>query len=111
PAFEFSRVHQMLNHPMLATLLNESNDIWELLYLALRLDEIGNQVIVTLEPATLAKYAFSLAQRFSMFYDRYRIMSEEDSDKRLFNILVVDLVRETLTKALYLMGIEVPRRM
>ena len=77
----------------------------------LRLDEIGNQVIATLEPASLAKYAFLLAQRFNLFYHRYRIVSEEDASKRLFYILVVDLVREALTKSLDLMGIEVPRRM
>ena len=111
PDFDFSRVHQLLNDPKLEVFLNESNDIWELLYLALRLDEIANQVIMTLEPATLAKYAFTLAQRFSLFYHRYRIISEEDPQKRLFYVLVVDLVRESLTKALDLMGIEVPRRM
>jgi len=111
PSFDFARVHQLLNDPRLAVFLNEANDIWELLYLALRLDEIGNQVIITLEPASMAKYAFMLAQRFNLFYHRYRIVSEEDPAKRLFYILVVDLVRETLTKALDLMGIEVPRRM
>jgi arginyl-tRNA synthetase len=100
-----------LNDPIVTTFLNDANDIWELLYLALRLDEIGNQVIATLEPASLAKYSFMLAQRFNLFYHRYRIVSEEDAGKRLFYILVVDLVRETLTKALDLMGIEVPRRM
>src|SRR2546426_9413730 len=110
-AFDFARVHEMLNDPKLAGFLNEANDIWELLYMAMRLDEIGHQVIVTLEPASLAKYAFTLAQRFSLFYHRYRIVSEEDSAKRFFYILVVDLVREALTKALDLMGIEVPRRM
>jgi len=111
PTFDFARVHQMLNDPLLTTFVDESNDIWELLYLALRLDEIGNQVIVTLEPASLAKYSFTLAQRFNLFYHRYRIVSEEDVARRIFYILVVDLVRETLTKALDLMGIEVPRRM
>ena len=111
PDFDFSRVHQLLNDPKLEAFLNESNDIWELVHLALRLDEIANQVIMTLEPATLAKYAFTLAQRFSLFYHRYRIISEEDRQKRLFYVLVVDLVRESLTKALDLMGIEVPRRM
>src|SRR5262245_32590330 len=111
PAFDFSRVRAMLDDPKLGTFLNEANDIWELLYLALRLDEVGNQVIVTLEPASLAKYAFALAQRFSLFYHRYRIISEEDPAKRLFYILVVELVREALTAPLDLMGIEVPRRM
>ena len=111
PTFDFSRVHQMLNDPKLAVFINEAADIWELLYTALRLDEIGNQVIITLEPASLAKYAFTLAQRFNLFYHRYRIVSEEDPARRLFYILVVDLVREALTKALDLMGMEVPRRM
>src|SRR5262249_19143356 len=109
--FDFARVHQMLNDPKLAVLLKDAHDIWELLYMALRLDEIGNQVIVTLEPASLAKYAFTLAQRFNLFYHKYRIVSEEEAVNRLFYILVVDLVRDALTKALDLMGIEVPRRM
>ena len=46
-----------------------------------------------------------------LLYHNYRIISEADPDKRLFYMLVVDLVREALTKALDLMGIEVPRRM
>jgi arginyl-tRNA synthetase len=111
PGFDFAQVHEMLNDPKLGTFLNETHDIWELLYMALRLDEIGNQVIMTLEPASLAKYVFALAQRFNLFYHHYRILSETDPSRRLFYILVVDLVREALTKALGLMGIEVPRRM
>ncbi|HEY2384560.1 MAG TPA: arginine--tRNA ligase [Terriglobia bacterium] len=110
-AFDFARVHQMLNDPKVAAFLNDANDIWELLYMALRLDEIGNQVIASLEPASLAKYAFGLAQRFNLFYHHYRILSETDPGRRLFYLLVVDLTREALTKALDLMGIEVPRRM
>lgn len=110
-AFDFARVHQMLNEPKLTGFLNEAHDIWELLYMALRQDEICSQVIATLEPASLAKYAFALAQRFNLFYHHYRILTEADPDRRLFYILVVDLVREALTKALDLMGIEVPRRM
>jgi arginyl-tRNA synthetase len=111
PGFNFTAVHEMLNDPKLSVFLNEAHDIWELVYTALRLDEIGNQVIVSLEPASLAKHAFVLAQRFNLFYHRYRIVTEEDRDRRLFFILVVDLIREALTKALDLMGIEVPRRM
>jgi arginyl-tRNA synthetase len=110
PSFDFSKVHILLNDPLLAGFLSE-NDIWDLVYLALRLDEIGNQVIITQEPASFAKYAFMLAQRFNLFYHRYRVVQEEDAQRRLFYILVVDLVRESLTKALELMGIEVPRQM
>ena len=109
--FDFAQIQEMLNDPKLETYLNESQDIWEMVYLALRLDETNNQVITTLEPATLAKYAFTLAQRFNLFYHRYRIISEEDAGRKVFYVLVVDLVREAVTKALDLMGIEVPRRM
>ena len=111
PDFDFNRVHALLDDPKLGVFLNEANDIWELLYMALRLDEIANQALVTLEPATIAKYAFALAQRFSLFYHRYRIITEEDPDRKCFFVLVVDLVRESLTKALDMMGIQVPRRM
>ena len=111
PDFDFGRVQQFLNDPKLGVFLEEADDIWDLLYLALRLDEISNQVVTTLEPATLAKYAFTLAQRFSLFYHRYRIISEEDPERRVFYILTVDLVRESLIKALDLMGIQIPRRM
>src|SRR5437016_939364 len=111
PNFDFDRVHKLLHDPKFAVFLNEANDIWELLYIALRLDEIANQVITTLEPATLAKYAFTLAQQFSLFYPRYRIISEENPDRLTFYLLVVDLVREALRKALDLMGIQAPRRM
>jgi len=111
PNFDFGLVQRFLNDPKLAGFLEEADDIWDLLYLSLRLDEIANQVITTLEPATLAKYAFTLAQRFSLFYHRYRIISEEDPDRRVFYILTVDLVRESLIKALDLMGIQIPRRM
>jgi arginyl-tRNA synthetase len=109
--FDFAQIQKMLNDAQLTTFLNESNDIWEMLYLALRLDEINSQVISTLEPATLAKYAFTLAQRFNLFYHRYRIISEEDASRKVFYVLVVDFVREAVTKALDLMGIDVPRRM
>jgi arginyl-tRNA synthetase len=109
--FDFARIQKMLNDPRLAAFLNESHDIWELVYLALRLDEIAHQVVVTLEPAAIAKYAFMLAQRFNLFYHRYRIIPEENADRKLFYVLVVDLVRESLVKALDLMGIEAPRRM
>src|ERR1051326_387586 len=109
--FDFAQIQKLLNDPKLSTYLNESHDIWEMVYLALRLEETNNQVITTLEPATLAKYAFTLAQRFNIFYHRYRIISEEDAGRKVFYALIVDLVGETVTKALDLMGIEVPRRM
>jgi arginyl-tRNA synthetase len=108
PAYEIPRFVAETN---VEDLLMENDDIWELVYTASRLDEISNQVVTTLEPASLAKYAFTLAQRFSLFYHRYRIISEENTMRRMFYLSVVELVRHALTKALDMMGMQVPRRM
>ena len=91
--------------------LNEADDIWELIYTASRLDEIAAQTIQTLEPATTAKYAFTLAQRFNLFYHRYRVITEQDTARRMFYLSVLVVVQHALTKALDMMGIPVPRRM
>jgi arginyl-tRNA synthetase len=66
-----------------------ADDIWELLYIASRLDEITSQVIAALEPASLAKYTFTLAQQFNLFYHRYRILAETDSERRMFYLSIV----------------------
>jgi arginyl-tRNA synthetase len=91
--------------------LDEADDIWELVYTVSRLDEIAAQTIVTLEPATVAKYAFTLAQRFNNFYHRYKIIREEDPNRRMFYLSVVELVRHAMIKTLDMMGIQSPRRM
>ena len=52
PSFDFAQVAE-LRKMRLGELLNASDDIWEVVYLASRLDEIMSQVVVTLEPATL----------------------------------------------------------
>jgi arginyl-tRNA synthetase len=111
PSFQLSRVREFQGSSRVDAFLNESDDIWELVYTIARLDEILAQVVATQEPATLAKYAFAAAQRFSLFYHRYRILTEEDPEKRMFYILVVDFARTMLTRTLGLMGMQVPQRM
>jgi arginyl-tRNA synthetase len=91
--------------------LTGSDDIWELLYTASRLDEITSQVITALEPASLAKYTFTLAQQFNLFYHRYRILSETDTERQMFYLSVVQVVRKVLERALDMMGVQVPQRM
>ena len=109
--FSMDEVYRILESDRLAEFLSESDDVWELVHTASRLDEIVEQVVSTMEPATLAKFAFTLAQRFSLFYHNHRILSEEDRDRQLFYLAIVDFSRQSLTRALDLMGIVVPRRM
>jgi arginyl-tRNA synthetase len=89
----------------------EALELWALILEASRLDEIVEQAIRTLELSVLAKYAFGLAQSFNAFYHRYSILNEERPDTRIWRAAAVAYYRAQLTRALNLMGCEVPLRM
>jgi arginyl-tRNA synthetase len=91
--------------------LGEADDIWDLVYTVSRLDEIAAQTVATLETATMAKYAFTLAQKFNLFYHEYKVITEEDPNRRMFYLSIVELVRHALIKTLDMMGIQSPRKM
>jgi len=98
-------------YPGFGDFLAGDNEIWELVYQAARLPEIVRQIAQSLELGQLCKYAFSLAQRFNLFYHKHHILSETDLQKRQHLLLVTDLVRKQLAQALYLLGCEVPPKM
>jgi arginyl-tRNA synthetase len=89
----------------------EAHDLWALVFEASRLDDIVDQTIRALEFSILAKYAFGLAQLFNAFYHRYPILNEDDIDRRRWRAAGVAYFRAQLTRALDLMGIDVPGRM
>ncbi len=89
----------------------EGDDIWALVLESARLDEIVDQVVRSLEFSVLAKYCFGLAQTFNAFYHRYPILNEEAPDRKRWRAAAVAYFRAQLTRALDLMGIEVPSRM
>jgi arginyl-tRNA synthetase len=88
-----------------------THDLWAVVFEASRLDEVVEQVVRSLEFSGLAKYAFGLAQTFNAFYHRYPILNEERADRKLWRAAGVTYVRAQLTRALDLMGIDVPNRM
>ena len=89
----------------------DGDDWWSLIYLASRLREITEQAVATLEPAVVTRYAFQMAQRFNVFYQKYRILSETDEARRALLITIAAFVRQQLIAALGLLGIEVPEKM
>ena len=88
-----------------------THDLWAVVFEASRLDEVVEQVVRSLEFSGLAKYAFGLAQTFNAFYHRYPILNEERADRKQWRAAGVAYVRAQLTRALDLMGIDVPNRM
>jgi arginyl-tRNA synthetase len=89
----------------------EGGSLWSVVFEASRLDEVVEQVVRSLEFSGLAKYAFGLARMFNAFYHRFPILNEEDAGRKAWRAAGVAYVRDQLTRALDLMGIEVPGRM
>jgi arginyl-tRNA synthetase len=89
----------------------DAGSLWAMVFEASRLDEVVDQVVRSLEFSGLAKYTFGLAQMFNAFYHRFPILAEERDDRKRWRAAGVAYVRDQLTRALDLMGIEVPIRM
>jgi arginyl-tRNA synthetase len=99
------------SYPELGEFLAGDNEIWEIVYQAARLPEIVRQISQSLELGQLCKYAFSLAQRFNLFYHKHHILSETDRQRKQHLLWIADLVRKQLTESLFLLGFEVPPKM
>ena len=94
------------------SLTSEAGDeLWDLILEASRLDEVTEQAVRTLELSVLAKYAFGLAQRFNGFYHSSPVIAEEHEAVRRWRAAGVDYFQSQMTRALDLMGCEVPPRM
>ena len=74
-------------------------EIWSLVMLAERLSEVIQQCKSSAEPANLAKYTFTLAKAFSGFYQRFRILQEEDPVRQAVFIITTKIVRRQLNRA------------
>jgi arginyl-tRNA synthetase len=97
--------------PGFGKFLSDNDEIWEIVYQAARLPEIVRQIAQSMELGHLCKYAFSLAQKFNLFYHKHHILSETDAHKKQHLLMVVDLVRKQLAEALHLLGCDVPPKM
>lgn len=97
--------------PGMSAFLAADHEVWDLVYQAARLPEVVRQIAHSLELGQLCKYAFALAQKFNLFYNKHHILSEPDAQKKQCLLLVSDLVRKQLTQALYLIGCEIPPKM
>ena len=75
------------------------------------MEETVEAAAATNEPAILAKYTFTLAKAFNLFYHNHKILIEPNDTKRAVLIVVADMARRALTSALDTLGIEVPEKM
>jgi arginyl-tRNA synthetase len=87
------------------------NSLWELILLAGLLGNSVQGALNTKEPASVARYAFQLAQAFNLFYHKHHILSETDERKRTLLLQIADVAEKQLVAALGLLGIEAPEKM
>jgi arginyl-tRNA synthetase len=88
-----------------------SEDFWQILLAASKVDSALENAVTAGEPAHVAKYAFQLAQAFSNFYQKYPIVHEENREKKVFLLWVTDFFRRQLERTAAVLGIEIPEYM
>jgi arginyl-tRNA synthetase len=87
------------------------DELWKLIFLAAQLESNVRLAIQTAEPATVAKYLFTLGQAFNNFYHKHRIIVESDPIRKRVLLALTRTIRDQLEQGLGLLGIRVPERM
>ncbi len=89
------------------------------------LDEVEQQLIFLLSqypqrlaeagtdyaPSYVGQYVYELAKTFNQFYDKLSILKETNPAKLTNRLLLSTLLAETISKAMWLLGIDVPEKM
>ena len=91
----------------------EGDEVWGLLALMARTDEVLEQAIAAEEASLVGKHAFTIAQAFHAYYQKpkYSVLRAESEDKRAFRAFVVDAFVRQMAVLLDLLGIPIPERM
>ena len=87
------------------------DDLWAVLLDAASTPEVAERTVAALEPSTLARHAFGLAQAFNQFYHRHPIAQEPDAGLRNRRLAVARIFAREMTRLLGLLGIPEPGRM
>jgi arginyl-tRNA synthetase len=77
----------------------------------LRFPDVVASAANALMPSEITEYAFTLAQAFSRFYKECPVLAEADPAIRASRLALCQLTLAVLSRSLYLLGIEVPKRM
>jgi arginyl-tRNA synthetase len=62
-------------------------------------------------PHILCKYAYDLTKAFSSLYNNIHILNEENEDKKILRLKLVELYSVILKDAFSLLAIEMPEKM
>ena len=88
-----------------------TDEMWELVRLSAELPAAIRRATDALELSIITHDLFELAQKFNSFYHKYPILNEKDQDERQRRAVCAEVFRRTMSGALELLGIPVPKRM
>lgn len=88
-----------------------SNELWQFLVAAAKMESVVDRAVAAGEPAHVAKYAFQLAQTFNNFYHEFPVLSEPDPERKAFLLWMTDYLAQQLENTLAVLGIAVPAYM
>ncbi|MBI1355002.1 MAG: arginine--tRNA ligase [Acidobacteria bacterium] len=89
----------------------ESEDFWQLLLSASRMEWTIDRAIAAGEPAQLARYAFQVAQTFNNFYHQHHILNETDRERKVFLLWMTQFFLHELVTLMDVMGLPAPEVM
>jgi arginyl-tRNA synthetase len=87
------------------------DELWAIALDAASTPEATERAVDSLELATLARHAFTLAQEFNHFYHRQPIVQEPDAATRNRRVAIARIFQEEMVRLLDLLGIPRPGRM
>lgn len=82
-----------------------------LLLLLEQYPDIVKQAAIEYNPASVANYAYGVAQTFNSFYTEHKVLSAESEEKKQLRLQLCELTAAVIKSAMSLMGIKVPERM
>ena len=89
----------------------ENEDCWQVLLAASKAGAALERAVTAGEPAHMARYAFQLAQEFSNFYQRFKVLDEPDRERKIFLLWMTEFFARQLQGTLAILGIAVPAYM
>lgn len=73
--------------------------------------EVVKQAGSEYNPALIANYIYELVKEYNQFYHDHSILKEDNSDLKIFRLVLSHNVAKTINQGMGLLGIEVPERM
>jgi arginyl-tRNA synthetase len=105
PDFRATLTREIMNRQL------AQEECWQLLLAASKAGSAIERAVASGEPAHVARYAFQLAQSYSVFYHEFPVLSETDSEKKTFLLWMTEYFRAQLEMTLNVLGIDVPEYM